>query len=268
VINPHAVIHPSARIADNVTIGPWTIIGENVTIGEGCQIASHVVIEKNTQLGQHNKIFSHVVLGTDPQHTGYKGESTWLEIGDHNTIREFVTINRGTQATGITKMGSHNYMMSYSHIAHDCVVGSHVVFANSAMIAGHVEVGDHAILGAYAGVHQFVKIGEYCFLGRATKIFQDILPYMMVIGNPGAPLSLNSVGLRRHGFTRDDIVQLKEAFSILFRRGLKQIEILAELEQLAKQNHRVHVLLQAVKNSERGIARPSSSASVDLHVAS
>lgn len=255
MISEQTVIHASARIAKNVEIGPWTIIGENVDIGEGCRIGSHVVIEKNTTLGVNNHVYSNAVLGSDPQHMGYKGEPTWLEIGDDNTIREFVTINRGTQATGMTKIGSHNYLMSYSHVAHDCVVGNHVVFANSAMIAGHVTVGDHAILGAFSGVHQFVNIGEYCFLGRATKIFQDILPYMLVIGNPGAPRSLNSVGLRRHGFTREDMFQLKEAFSIIFRRGLKQIEVIAELEQLAKHNHRVHVLLQAVKNAERGIAR-------------
>ncbi|OGO90221.1 MAG: acyl-[acyl-carrier-protein]--UDP-N-acetylglucosamine O-acyltransferase [Coxiella sp. RIFCSPHIGHO2_12_FULL_42_15] len=255
MISEHAMIHPTARIADDVSIGPWTVIGENVEIGAGSRVGSHVVIEKNTQLGVNNRIFSHVVLGTDPQHTGYRGEVTWLKIGDHNVIREFVTVNRGTNEVGVTHVGSHNYLMSYSHIAHDCTVGNHVVFANTASIAGHVSVGDYAILGAFSGVHQFVKIGAFSFLGRATKIFQDILPFMLVTGNPGAPRGLNSVGLRRHGFTPEDMASLKEAFSIIFRRGLKQVEIIAELEQLAKTNPHVMVLLQEIRSSKRGIAR-------------
>lgn len=258
MISEHAVIHPMARIEDNVSIGPWSIIGEGVEIRAGCRIDSHVVIQKNTRLGLNNRIFSHVVLGADPQHMGYRGEMTWLNIGDGNTIREFVTINRGTKDVGVTQIGSHNYFMSYAHIAHDCTVGDHVVFANTASIAGHVSVGDYAILGAFSGVHQFVKIGAFSFLGRATKIFQDILPFMLVTGNPGAPRGLNSVGLRRHGFTPEDMAILKEAFSIIFRRSLKQAEIIAELEQLAKRNQHVNALLQQIRSSKRGIARPAA----------
>lgn len=254
MISEHAIIHPSAVIAKDVQIGPWTIVGENVEIGAGSVIGSHTRIDKNTKIGRYNSIFSHVVLGTDPQHTGYKGEETWLEIADHNVIREFVTVNRGTKEVGVTRIGSHNYLMSYAHVAHDCVVGNHVIFANTASIAGHVTIGDYAILGAFSGVHQFVKIGEYSFLGRATKVLQDILPYMLVTGNPGVPKGLNSVGLRRHGFLLEEMQQLKEAFSIIFRRGLKQKEIISTLESMSS-NARVDRLLNAMKSSERGIAR-------------
>lgn len=255
MINQHAIIHPSAKIADEVTIGPWTIIGENVEIGSGTIIGSNVNISKNTRIGINNTISSHAVLGTDPQHTGYQNEETWLEIGDHNIIREFVTINRGTKDVGITIVGSHNYLMSYSHIAHDCVIGNHVIFANLAMIAGHVRVGDFAVLGAYAGVHQFVNIGAYSFLGRATKIYQDILPYMLVTGNPGAPRKLNSVGLRRQGFNLETMSFLKEAFRIIFRRGLPQQEILAELQKLSHGSQEIQALHNAIRVAKRGYAR-------------
>ncbi len=260
MIDKFAVVHPSAVIAEDVIIGPWTIIGENVEIGAGTHISSHVVIDKNTKLGKNNRIYSHSTLGSDPQHLSYAGESTWLEIGDDNVIREFVTINRGTVDKGLTKLGDKNYLMSYSHIAHDCVVGNHVIFANTASIAGHVTIGDHAILGAFSGVHQFVNVGEYSFLGRATKIYQDILPFMLVIGNPGAPRGLNSVGLGRHGFSNDSMNVLKQAFQIIFRRGLKQIEIVAELEALIAKGSRAEVarLLEAFQASDRGIARQSA----------
>ncbi len=254
MINSLALVHPSAKIADNVTIGPWTVIGENVEIGEGTRIASHVVVEKNTRIGKHNRIFSHAVLGTDPQQLVYKGEETWLEIGDHNMIREFVTINRGTKEVGTTKVGNHTYLMSYVHVAHDCCLGDHVIFANNASIAGHVTVKDHAALGAFSAIHQFVTIGEYSFLGRATKIYQDILPYMLVTGNPGVPKGLNIVGLRRHEFSIDAITALKKAFSVVYRQGLDREAIVAELEILSSEP-KVKNILDAMLASKRGIAR-------------
>lgn len=255
VIHPSAIIHPSAQIAaQDVVIGPWTIIGENVEIGPGTTIDSHVVIEKNTRVGSHNHIFSHAILGTDPQHLGYKNEVTWLHIGDHNVIRECVTINRGTQEAGTT-VGNHNYLMSYVHIAHDSSVGNHVIFANNASIAGHVKIGNHAILGAFSGVHQFVNIGAYSFLGRATKIYQDILPYMLVTGNPGVPRGLNNVGLRRHHFTPESIAILKQAYAIVYRRGLDRATILQALEQLCPTDEHAKHLLHAFTTSVRGIAR-------------
>lgn len=254
MISGQAVIHPSAKIAEEVTIGPWTEIGENVEIGAGSTVASHVRIEKNTRIGKNTKIFSHAVLGTDPQHLAYDGATTWLEIGDNNVIREFVTINRGTSAVGTTRVGNNNYLMSYSHIAHDCQVGNHVVFANLASIAGHVRIGDYATLGAFTGIHQFVTVGEHSFLGRATKIFQDILPFMLVIGNPGAPRGLNSVGLRRNGFSQENRALLKEAYALIFKRGLKQQEALLALQNMPSNPHILR-LIEFIKSSKRGIAR-------------
>lgn len=264
MISQNAEIHSSAKIATGVSIGPWTTIGKDVSIDSGSSVGSHVVIEKNTRIGKDTHISSHVAIGSDPQHLGYAGEETWLEIGDHNIIREFATINRGTKEVGVTRIGDHNYLMSYTHVAHDCVLGNHIIFANNASIAGHVSVGDHAILGAFSGVHQFVHIGEHCFLGRATKIIQDILPFMLAIGNPGVPRGVNSVGLRRHGYAEAELLALKSAYSILFRKGLVKAQIIAELTKLAD-SKLVACLLQAYQQSERGVARPSAT-EVELEV--
>ena len=230
--NHQAIIHPSASIAEDVHIGPWTTIGANVVIASGTKIGSHVTIGENTKVGKNNVLHPYVSIGSDPQHVNYTGGKTQLEIGDNNVIREFVTMNRGTtEGRGVTCVGSHNYFMAYSHVAHDCVVGSHVVFANTASIAGHCRVDDYAILGAFSAVHQNVHIGAYSFLGRATKIYQDILPYMLVTGNPGLPRGLNTVGLKRHGFAQDVIRGLKRAFSLLHRRDLKLSEIQSQLQE-------------------------------------
>lgn len=255
MISELALIHPSAKIGDNVSVGPWTTIGEQVEIGDNTKIASHVVIEKNTRIGKNNHIFSHAVLGTDPQHLAYQGEETWLEIGDNNFIREFVTINRGTKEVGTTKLGNHIYLMSYTHIAHDCCLGDHIIFANNASIAGHVTIKDHAILGAFTGIHQFVTIGEYTFMGRATKIYQDILPCMLVTGNPGVPKGINVVGLRRHNFNDSSLKNLKKAFSIIYRKSLNRDSIIAELEQIAKADPQVKKILDGFTSSKRGVAR-------------
>lgn len=249
-------IDPSAKIAPDVKIGPWTIIGPNVVIGAGSEIGSHVYIEANTKIGQHNKIFPFASIGSAPQHLGFNGEDTFLEIGDHNVIREYVTINRGTkEGDKVTRVGSHNYFMSCAHVAHDCRVGNHTIFANTASIAGFVTVGDHAILGAFTGVHQFVNIGAYSFMGRATKIYNDILPYMLVAGNPGVPHGLNLVGLKRNGFSAEARKKIKEAYSIIYRQSLMKVEIIAALTELAKDSKEVKVLLDALTASTRGIAR-------------
>lgn len=257
MIHPSTCIDPSAVIADDVVIGPWTQIGPNVVIDPGCRIGPHVIIDKNTRIGTGTHIFSHVVLGSDPQHLDYQQEETWLVIGEENVIREFVTINRGTKG-GTTVIGGHNYLMSYSHIAHDCNIGSHIIFANTASVAGHVEVGDYAILGAFSGVHQFVKIGAYSFLGRATKIYQDILPYMLATGNPGAPRGINTVGLRRHGFSAQQRAALKQAFSIIYRQGLLREQMIEALSALNEQTDSVQPLIDAIVRSERGIARATA----------
>lgn len=260
MIDERAIIHPTAKIGKDVTIGPWTLIGENAAIGDGTEISAHVVIGKNTTLGEKNKIYSHASTGSDPQHLlAHKDEETWLEIGSNNVIREFATINRGTkEGHHVTRIGNNNYLMAYSHVAHDCKVGSHVVFANAASIAGHVEVGDHVNLGAFSGVHQFCRIGAYCFLGRATKIYQDILPYMLVTGNPGVPTGLNTVGLRRHGFNGWTMRSLKRAFRLIYRDSRKLNEVCVELEKLAADVPEVNNLLVMINTSTRGIARHNS----------
>ena len=259
MIDERALIHPSAKIGSGVTIGPWTFVDENVVIGGSTQIGAHVMIGENSSIGQNNKIYPYASIGSDPQHIGYKGQKTRLEIGNNNVIREFVTISRGTyEGPGLTCIGDNNYLMAYSHVAHDCRVGNHVIFANTASIAGHVEVGDHANLSAFSGVHQFCRIGIYCFLGRAAKVYQDILPYMLVTGNPGIPIGLNSIGLRRHGFSLKTMQSLKLVYRLIYRTNLKLKDIRIELGKLALETPEVNHLLMMINSSTRGFARYKS----------
>ena len=256
MISELAIIDPSAHIAEGVEIGPWSYIGPGVIIGQGTKIDSHVVIKKNTRIGSYNKIHQFASLGEDPQHLGYKDQQTWLEIGDYNIIREYCSMNRASHLEEMTtKVGSHNFFMSYSHIAHDCIVGDHCIFANNASIAGHVVVGDRVFMGAFTGAHQFCRIGSYSFLGRACKIFQDVPPYMMVRGNPGMPCSLNSVGLKRNGFKDEDILVLRQAFKILFLRKLSLKESMRQIKQLTPECLKLTDLIHFIELSERGIAR-------------
>jgi UDP-N-acetylglucosamine acyltransferase len=259
VIDAHAIIDPSAKIAAGVSIGPYTRIGPNVEIGEGTSIASHVVIDKNTRIGKHNKIYDFAAIGGDPQDLTPQDRETYLEIGDHNILREFITINRGSNkadGSGVTRIGSRNMLMAYIHIGHDCQVGSQIIFANNASIAGHVTVDDHANLGAFAAVHQFVRIGSFSFLGRGTKVGQDILPYMLVTGTPGSPTGLNLVGLRRRKLPLELMRVLKHIYQLFYRRDMKLTEIHQELEELAKKYVEVNLFLDILNNTKRGIARP------------
>lgn len=257
MIDKRADIHPSAKIAEGVKVGPWTTIGEGAVIGKNTVIGSHVCIGDYTHLGENNTIYQFASVGSDPQHAHYDKTETYLKMGDNNIVREFVTLNRGTpEGGGETRIGSHNFLMAYTHVAHDCVVGDHVIFANTASIAGHVEVDDHVVLGAFCGVHQFCRVGSYSFLGRATKIYQDILPYMLVTGNPGAPRGLNAVGLKRNGFTSEAVRQLKKAYQIVYRQGLKQSEAREQLLAMLEQTPEMKPLIDILDASERGIARP------------
>lgn len=256
MIDSRAHISPSARVAENVEIGPWTYIGDNVEIGEGCKIASHAVIKGPTRIGKHNKIYSFASIGDDPQDLKYDGEDTVLEIGDHNIIREFTTINRGTiQGGGITRIGDHNLFMAYAHIAHDCQIGNHTIFVNNASLAGHVTVGDYAIFGAFSACHQFVNIGAHSFIAKSTFIGKDILPFLMVEGYEAKPRGLNLTGLKRRGFSRDAIAQLKSAYRIMFRSGHTVDEAVNQLQDLAKDSPEVAAQLAAIEASERGILR-------------
>ena len=255
-IHPTASIHPSALIAEDVRMGPWCVIGEHVEIGAGTVLGPHVVIERNTKLGCHNRISQFASLGGDPQHIGYHGEETWLHIGDYNTIRECVTINRGTrEGDGVTRIGHHNYVMAYAHIAHDCTVRNHVIFINNASIAGHVEVADYATLSAFSGAHQYVRIGEYSFLGRATLVSQDVLPYMLMTGTPGEPVAVNVVGLKRHGFSLAVIRVLRRVHQLVTEHGHSLEELLVLLRDLEKTTPEVGLVIQAFETSQRGVAR-------------
>lgn len=255
-ISSMASIHPSAKISKGVTIGPWSLIGPNVEIDEGTEIGSHVVISCNTKIGKYNKIYSHATIGGDPQDLTYRGEETFLEIGDHNIFREFVTISRGSGGgPGITKIANKSCFLAYSHVAHDCVIADNVLFVNYAVVAGHVKIDHHAIIGAFSAVHQFARIGAYSFLSRGTLIGKDILPYMIVVGNPGVPCGLNSIGLKRNGFNEKTIAALKRAYHIIYRRGLKLKDIREELLKMVDETPEIKLMLEIIDQSTRGIAR-------------
>lgn len=255
MIDPRSVIDPSATIGDNVSIGPWTIIGPDVSIGDNCSIASHVVIKGPTEIGVHNNIYQFSTIGDDTPDLKYKGEKTRLVIGDHNTIREGVTIHRGTaQDKSETRIGSHNLMMAYAHIGHDSVVGDHVIMVNNASIAGHVTVGDWAILSGYALVHQYVSIGSHCFIGPSAFIYHDVPAFVTAFGSPAEPRTINREGLKRRGFTSQQISLANKAYKLLYRRGMQLDESIKAISDLGD-DEIVRILLDSINNSKRGIIR-------------
>jgi UDP-N-acetylglucosamine acyltransferase len=255
-VHPTAIIHAGASIADDVDVGPFCVIGEHVTVGEGSSIGSHVVIEGRTTLGRNNRVSPFAVIGGPPQDKKYGGELTSVEIGDGNTIREYVTINRGTsQDVGVTRIGNDNWIMAYVHFAHDCQIGSHTILANACQLAGHVHMGDYAILGATTLVHQFVKIGAHSFTAMGTFLQQDLPPYVTAAGNPSHPFGLNSEGLRRRGFSSEAINALKRAYRTLYRSSLSLEEAKAELKTQVEACADVAPLLEFLHGSTRGIVR-------------
>ncbi|KFZ29603.1 UDP-N-acetylglucosamine acyltransferase [Pseudidiomarina atlantica] len=254
MIHPTAIIDESAVIGNNVSIGPYSIIGADVVIGDDCWIGPHVVLRGPTTLGKGNKIFQFSSVGEDCQDKKYAGEPTRLEIGDFNVIRECVTIHRGTiQDQGLTQIGSHNLLMAYVHVAHDCVVGDNVILANNTTLAGHVYVGDWAILGGFTGVHQFCHIGEHAFTAVNSVVVQDIPPYIMAQGHNAVPRTINSEGLRRRGFTSEQIMTIKRAFRTLYRKGLTVDEAIAEMEGWSAPE--LASFIAFVQTSKRGIIR-------------
>jgi UDP-N-acetylglucosamine acyltransferase len=256
MIHPTAIVHPGARIGRNVRIGAYSLIGEHVEIGDDCEIGPHAVITGHTRIGRGNRIYQFVSLGDAPQDKKYAGEATRLEIGDGNTIREFCTFNTGTvQDLGVTRIGHHNWIMAYVHIAHDCVVGNHTIFANNATLAGHVVVGDYAILGGFTGVHQFCRIGAHVITGIASVVRQDIPPYVTASGNPAAPHGINSEGLKRRGFGADALGALKRAYKLLYRSGLSLAEARAAIALEAKSHPELEALVEFLAVSGRGIIR-------------
>jgi UDP-N-acetylglucosamine acyltransferase len=249
-----ALIHPNARLADDVEVGAYTIICEHVEIGAGTVIGPHVVINGHTRIGRNNRIFQFCSLGEIPQDKKYANEPTRLEIGDHNTIREFCTFNLGTaQDAGVTRVGDHNWIMAYVHLAHDCQVGNHTIFANNAQLAGHVEVGDHAILGGFTVVHQFVRIGAHIITGMGTILLQDVPPYVLASGNPCAPHGINSEGLKRPGETA--IMAIKRAYKTLYKSGLSFEDAKAGIQSQLAEHPELQPLVDFLASSERGIIR-------------
>jgi UDP-N-acetylglucosamine acyltransferase len=256
VRHPTAIVHPGARLAADVEVGPYTLIGEHVEIGAGTRVGPHVVITGRTRIGRNNRIFQFVSLGEIPQDMKYHGEPTSLEIGDGNTIREFCTFNCGTaQDVGVTRLGNNNWMMAYVHLAHDCQVGNQTIFANNAQLAGHVHVGDHAILGGYTLVHQFCHIGAHSITALGTVVLQDIPPYVMASGNSAKPFGLNKEGLKRRGFSNESLACLKQAYKTLYKSGRTLTEARRELEAQVEACADVRALLDFLDHSTRGIIR-------------
>jgi UDP-N-acetylglucosamine acyltransferase len=255
-IHPTAIVHPGARLAEGVQIGPYSIIGEHVEIGEGTTVGPHVVIEGHTRIGRNNRIYQFCSIGSDPQDKKYANEPTRLEIGDGNTIREFCSFSTGTlQDGGLTRVGNDNWIMAYVHVAHDCEVGNNTIFANNATLAGHVTVGDWAILGGFTGVHQFVRVGAHSFCGVGTVLLQDLPPFVTVSGNPSAPHGINSEGLKRRGFTSEGIMAIKRAYKTLYRNGLTLDEARKQIAEAALEQPELQQFSDFIAESGRGIVR-------------
>ena len=257
MIDPTAKVHPGAEIGTGVRIGAYSVIGDQVQVHDDCEIGPHVVIKGPTRIGEATRISQFSSIGDDPQDKKYQGEATSsLEIGAHNVIREFCSINRGTaQGGGVTRLGDHNWIMAYVHIAHDCQVGNNTVFANNATLAGHVHIDDFAILGGFTGVHQFCRVGCYSISAIASIIVKDVPPYLVVSGNTAKPNGLNRVGLRRNGFTDGTVDALRKAYRIVYREGLLLKDALKTLEALADAGDEVANFTRFIRESERGIIR-------------
>jgi UDP-N-acetylglucosamine acyltransferase len=255
-IHPTAVIAPDARLAPDVQVGAYTVIGAGVEIGAGTRIGPHVVIHGPARIGADNRIFQFASVGDAPQDKKYRDEPTRLEIGDRNVIRECVTMNRGTtKDAGVTRIGDDNLFMAYAHVAHDCVVGNNCVFANNATLGGHVHVGDWVIMGGLSAIHQFCKVGAHAFIANNAAVTRDVPPYVMAVGQPAAAHSINAEGLKRRGFTAQQIRNLRNAFRILYRSGLKLADAERELKALAQDQPEVAALVEFLPTSTRSIVR-------------
>jgi UDP-N-acetylglucosamine acyltransferase len=260
LIHPTAVVDSRAQLDSSVEIGPYSIVGPHVQIGAGTKVGPHVVIEGHTTIGSDNTFFQFSSIGAAPQDMKWKGEPTRLEIGDGNTIREFCTFNIGTaQDAGVTRLGSHNWISAYVHLAHDCQVGSHTVFSNNAQLAGHVQIGDWVILSGFANVHQFCKIGAHAFVGMSTSLTQDVPPYVLLNGNPAAAHGVNIEGLKRRGFTRPQIDGIRQAYKLLYRSGLTLAEakeaLLAEEGARPEAAEQIRAMRTFLDVASRGIVR-------------
>jgi UDP-N-acetylglucosamine acyltransferase len=254
-VHPTAIIAASARLGEEVSVGPYATIGEEVVLGAGTSVGAHASILGPAVLGPGNRVFDHAVMGFDPQDIKYRGERSRLVVGARNVIREFATIHRGTAATGETVIGDDNVFLAYTHVAHDCRVGSRCIFSNNASLGGHIEVGDGVVLSAFVGAHQFTRIGSYAFVGAFTPVRQDILPFCKTDGHEAKTYGLNRIGLERHGFSKERLVALERAYRLLIRSKLNTTQALQRIEsELAGQSD-VAYLVDFIRSSKRGFHR-------------
>jgi UDP-N-acetylglucosamine acyltransferase len=257
MIHATAIIDPSAHLHASVRVGPWTTIGANVEIGADTVVESHVVIKGHTRMGAGNRIFQFSSIGEDTPDLKYNGEQTSLTVGDNNIFREGVTVHRGTvQDRGDTLIGDGNLLMAYAHVGHDCVIGNNTILVNNAVLAGHVIIDDWAIIGGYAGVHQYCNIGAHSFVGGMTKVTQDVPAFVIAEGHPAIPRMINIEGLKRRGYSKEDIKQLQQAYKILYRRKLSFQDALSQLQEMAGQSPCVADFVASIESSQRGIIRP------------
>ncbi len=256
IIHPTAVVAPGARLGDGVEIGAYAVIGPDVEIGANTRIAAHAIVEGPTRIGCDNQIFQFASVGSAPQDKKYQGEPTRLEIGDRNVIRECVTLNRGTtKDEGVTRIGDDNLFMAYSHVAHDCRIGSRCVLANNATLGGHAQLGDWVIMGGLSGVHQFCQVGAHAFIANNAAVTRDVPPYVMAVGQPAAAHSVNAEGLKRRGFTTEQIRNIRNAFRLLYRSGLKLADASAQLAALAEEQPELRPIVEFLPLSKRSIVR-------------
>ncbi len=256
MIDPRAVIAADAVLEDGVEVGAFAVIGAGVRIGAGTWIGPHAVVNGPTTLGRENKVFQFASIGDAPQDKKYRGEPTRLEVGDRNVFREFCSVNRGTAGgREVTKIGDENLFMAYSHVAHDCIIGSNCVMSNCTALAGHVELGDWVILSGYAGIHQFCKVGSHSFLANNAAVTRDVPPYLLVAGTPAEPKGVNSEGLKRRGFSQQQIANIRNAYRLLYRSGLKLAAATEQLQALATDQPELLPFVQFLAVSERSIVR-------------
>ena len=255
MIHPTAIIHPKATISSGCEVGPYCIIGEHVALGDKCKLHSHVVIDGHTKLGKENEIFPFASIGLKTQDLKWKGGVTRTEIGDGNTFREYVTIHSATGDGEVTRVGSHNHILAYCHVAHNCALGSHIIMSNVATLAGHVTVEDYAVIGGLAAVHQFCRIGKMAMIGGCSKVVQDVPPFMMADGNPAETRTINKTGMERNGVSEKAQSALRQAYKILFREGLTVSNAIVKVEKQLPPLPEVQHLIEFVRASERGISK-------------
>ncbi|HEY6351279.1 MAG TPA: acyl-ACP--UDP-N-acetylglucosamine O-acyltransferase [Candidatus Angelobacter sp.] len=257
MIHPSSIIDPSAKLPSSCILGPYCVIGPDVELGEHCELVSHVIIDGPAKIGSHNRFFPFCAIGTEPQDVTYAGEKTRLQVGDHNVVREYVTINRGTsKGGGVTTIGSHILLLAYSHVGHDCLVGDHVMLVNAATLAGHVTVEEWAVIGAFSAVHQFTRVGAHAYIGGGTMVTKDVLPFAKAVSPRDVrTYGINAVGLERRGFSKERIRKIHHAFHLLLNSKLNTTQALEALRAEGDQGEDVAMLIRFIEKSERGVVR-------------